>query len=229
MQTPTAIEPGYWAQVRRDSGGDLVTAATYVGAYLFAPWLSDAVLTGLVVGIALQFFVLTPLIGVITPRGAKRILLCVLAHAALFALLAWVASGGGQREPDWLACAFAQAPLLLRNLSRLRRPAHEDGYALLEALGPFLMILPAGVVTMVLAAVLPDLGFAQRGLAFDHLAPLPGKDLKFALLAGFVYFGGMALARVAWERLGGQMHRRDTLDPATIRRWRDEWNRSRQR
>ena len=30
---------GYWAQVRRDSGGDLVTAATYAGAYLFAPSL----------------------------------------------------------------------------------------------------------------------------------------------------------------------------------------------
>ena len=220
---------GYWAQVRRDSGGDLVTAATYAGAYLFAPWLSDAVLTGLVVGIALQFFVLTPLIGVITPRGPRRIALCVLAHAALFALLAWIASGGGQREPDWLACAFAQSPLLLRNLSRLRRPAHEDGYALLEALGPFLMIMPAGVVTMMLAAVLPDLGFAQRGLVFDYLAPLPGKDLKFALLAGFVYFAGMALARVAWERLGGRMHRRDALDPATIRRWRDEWEKLRRR
>lgn len=229
MPETAASEIGYWAQVRRDSGGDLITAATYAGAYLFAPWLSDAVLTGLVVGIALQFFVLTPLIGVITPLGPKRIALCVIAHSALFALLAWIASGGGQREPDWLACAFAQSPLLLRNLSRLRRPAHEDGYALLEALGPFLMIMPAGVVTIVLAAVLPDLGFAQRGLAFDYLAPLPGKDLKFALLAGLVYFAGMALARVAWERLGGRMHRRDALDPATVRRWRDEWEKSRRR
>ncbi len=220
---------GYWAQVRRDASGDLVTAATYFGAYLFAPWLSDALLTGLVVGIALQFFVLTPLIGVITPRGAKRIVLAVVAHALLFALLAWIASGNGQREPDWLACAFAQFPLVLRNLSRLRRPAHEDGYALLEALGPFLMLMPVGVVTIVLAAILPDLGLAARTLVFDYLAPLPGKDLKFALLAGTVYFGGMGLARVAWERLGGGLHRRQDLDRATIERWRDEWNRSRRR
>ena len=57
---------GYWAQVRRDASGDLVTAAVYFGAYLAAPWLSDEVLVGLVVGVALQFFLLTPLLGVIT-------------------------------------------------------------------------------------------------------------------------------------------------------------------
>ena len=220
---------GYWAQVRRDAGGDLVTAATYAGAWLFAPWLSDAVLTGLVVGIALQFFVFTPLLGAITPRGFKRIALAVLGHGVLFALLAWIASGGGQRDPDWLACACAQSPLVLRNLQRLRRPAHEDGHALLEALGPFLMLMPVGILTMILASLLPDLGLAGRSLVFDYLAPLPGKDLKFALVAGVVFFGGMGLARVAWERLGGGPHRRQDLDRRTIERWRAEWIRSRRR
>lgn len=220
---------GYWAQVRRDAGGDLVTAAVYFGAYLAAPWLSDEVLIGLVVGVALQFFLLTPLLGVITPRGFKRIFLAVLGHGVLFALLAWVASGGGQREPDWLACAFAQLPLVLRNLQRLRRPAHEDGYALLEALGPFLMLMPVVIATIVFSALLPDLGLADRTLRFDYLAPLPGKDLKFALIAGVVYFAGMGMARVAWERLGGGPHRRQDLDRATIQRWREEWNRSRRR
>ena len=229
MPDANAETLGYWAQVRRDASGDLVTAGVYFGAYLAAPWLSDEVLVGLVVGVALQFFLLTPLLGVITPRGFKRIFLALLGHGVLFALLAWVSSGGGQRAPDWLGCGFAQLPLVLRNLQRLRRPAHEDGYALLEALGPFLMLMPVSIVTIVVSALLPDLGLANRTLVFDYLAPLPGKDLKFALIAGVVYFGGMGLARVAWERLGGGPYRRQDLDRKTIERWREEWNRSRGR
>jgi hypothetical protein len=220
---------GYWAQVRRDAAGDLVSAAVYFAAYLAAPWWSDAALTGLVVGVALQFFVLTPLLGAVTPRGPRRIALVVVAHGALFALLAWIASRGGQRAPDWVACALAQAPLVLRNLARLRRPEHQDGPWILEAIGPFLLLMPVIPVTVLLVAILPDLGLATRELRFDLLAPLPPHDLKFALLAGMVYFAGTGLARVAWERLGGEGMRRADVGPDTIRRWREEYRRSRGR
>ena len=224
IQTPPR---GFGARVLHEAGGELATAATYLLAWLFSAWLSDAVLLALVVAVVLQFWIVTPLIGVITPRGARGIFWCVLAHGALFFLLWLIASAGGRDDPDWWAVALAQAPLLLRNLSRLWRPAHLPTIAWLEALGPVFLVLPVGLVTMALAAVLPDLGLAGRVMEFEQVAPVTSKELKFALMGGFAYFSMYAVARTAWQDLGGDEHRRADLDPATIRRWRDDYLRSR--
>ena len=213
----------------RDAGGELVVAITYVGAWLFAPWLSDRVLLALVVAVALQFFVVTMVVGAITPRGARGIFWSVVGHAAILALLLWVASAGGKQPPDVLAVAMAQAPLLLRTLGRLARPPGQPAIMWLEMLGPFFLLMPVLIVTVVLVAVLPDLGLATRTLRFEHLAPLEPDQLKTALLGGAVYFALYAVARTAWESLGGDEHRRAGVDASTIARWRAEYERSRRR
>src|SRR5687768_6172458 len=122
-----------------DAGGELVVAAAYVGAYLFAPWLPDSLLLALVVAVAMQFFVVTVLVGAITPRGARAIVWCVVGHLAILALLLWVASAGGKQPPDLLAVGMAQLPLVLRNLGRLANPGVRASF-LLEAIGPFFLM-----------------------------------------------------------------------------------------
>jgi len=224
-----ADDIGYGRQVLRDAGGELVTASVYLLAWLFSPWVSDEMLVALVAAVALQFFVLTPLLGVVTPRGFGGISLFLLGHGLLFALMAWIASEGGLHAPDWWAVALIQAPLVLRNLSRLSRPPDAPVHAVLEALGPFLLVIPMAVAAIVLSAVLPDLGLAGREIRFQKQPPLTAHELKFGLMAGFAYFAGYALARTALERLGGEMHRRGGLSPETIRRWREDYRRSRRR
>lgn len=218
-------ESGFWTQLPREHGGDLAVAAVCLLAWTFGAWLPDRLLLALVVAVGLQFFVVTMILGAITPRGAGPIAACVAGHAALFGLLAWISAGGGKGAPDWLAVAIVQAPLVLQNLQRLAQP-RGPGF-LLEAIGPFLLCIPVLIVAVVLDAVLPDPGLAAREPGFDHLAPLPGKDVAFALLAGAVYFVVGAIARTLWSRLGGEAQRRADLDPATIRRWKQDFARSR--
>ena len=218
---------GVWRQVWRDAGGELAVAVAYLLAWLFCAWLPDAVVLGLMVGTALQFFVVTMVLGAITPRGFAGIAACVIGHGLLFALMAWIASADGRQAPDWLAVGLAQAPLLLRTLARRARPAYEPRFMLLEAIGPFFLLMPVLLLTAALLAVLPDTGLAPRTLTFRHFAPLDGEDIGFGLLGGAVYFALYGIARTAMERLGGDMHRRADLDLATIRKWREDYLRSR--
>lgn len=215
--------PRFRDRLLRDGAGDLVVAVTYVGAYLFAPWLSDSVLLALVVAVALQFFVVTMVVCAITPRGVRGVFWSVTGHLSILALLLWVASAGGQQRPDLLAVGMAQQPLVLRSLGRLARPPGREALWWLEAIGPFLLLMPVLAVTAALAAILPDLGLAARTLRFEHLAPLEPDQLKMALLGGAVYFSVYAVARTAWESLGGDEHRRADLDAATIARWRADY------
>lgn len=217
--------PRFRDRLLRDAGGEFVVAAAYVGAYLFAPWLSDAALLALVVAVALQFFVVTMIVGAITPRGAAGIAWCVAGHAAILALLLWVASAGGRQSPDLVAVGMAQLPLVLRSVGRRSRRPGPGAFWLLEAIGPFFLLMLVLPVTIALAAVLPDLGLATRTLRFEHLAPLEPDQLKIALLGGAVYFSLYAVARTFWESLGGDGHRRADLDAATIARWRAEYER----
>lgn len=212
-----------------DAGGEFAVAAVYVGAWLFAPWLSDGALLALVVAVALQFFFVTMILGAITPRGARGIFWAAAGHGVLLALLWWVASGGARQPADWLAIATAQAPLLLRTLARRARPDGAPAVMWLEMLGPFFLLMPVVIVAVVLDAVTPLLGLAGRTLQFRHLAPLAPDQLKFILIAGAVYFAGYGVARTAWESLGGEEHRRADLDASTIARWRAEYLRSRRR
>ena len=208
----------------RGQGGDVAVAALYGLAWLFGAWLPDRILLPLVIAVGLQFFVVTMALGAITPRGAGPIAACVAGHAALFALLAWISSAGGKSSPDWLAIAIVQAPLVVQNLQRLRRRG--PGW-LIEALGPFVLAMPVLVVAAALHALLPDPGLAARAIRFEHLAPLPGKDVSFALLAGAVYFLLGAIART-WLGVVEE-HRRADLDAATIQRWREDYEKSRRR
>jgi hypothetical protein len=219
-----ARDEAFGRRLLRDQGGDLAVAAAYLLAWGFGAWLPDRILLPLVIAVGLQFFVVTMALGAITPRGAGPIAACVVGHAALFALLAWISSAGGKSSPDWLAVAIVQAPLVVQNLQRLRRPG--PGW-LLEAIGPFLLAMPVLVVAIALQALLPDPGLAAREIRFEHLAPLPGKDVAFALLAGATYFFLGAVART-WLGVVEE-HRRADLDPATIERWREEYERSRKR
>ena len=213
----------------RDAGGEFVVGAVYVAAYLFAPWLPDRLLLALIVAVALQFFLVTMVVGAITPRGVRGIVWSLVGHAAILALMLWVASGGGKQRPDLLAVAMAQAPLVLRSLGRLARPPGETAVMWLEMLGPIFLLMPVMLVTSILAAILPDLGLATRYLRFEHLDALEPEHIKYALIAGAVYFPLYGVARTAWESLGGDTHRRASLDPAQIRRWRQDYLRSRQR
>ena len=212
----------------RDAGGEFIVAACYVAAYLFAPWLSERMLVMLIVAVALQFFLVTMVVSAITPRGARGIFWSVFGHALILLLLLWVSSGGGQERPDVVGVAMAQAPLVLRSLGRLSRPPGETASMWLEMLGPFFLLFPVLLVTVVLAAVLPDLGLAERTLRFRHLAPLEPDQVKTALIAGAVYFSFYGLGRTLMEALGGQMHSRADLDPATLRRWRREWRKQKE-
>jgi hypothetical protein len=225
MDDPRAT--GFWSQLLREHAGDLAVAAIYLLAWTFGAWLPDRTLLALVIAVGLQFFVVTMLVGAITPRGRGPIAACIAGHALLFAFFAWFSSGGGKGTPDWLAVAIVQAPLVVQNLQRLAQ-ARSAGF-LLEAVGPFLLCIPVLIVAAALDAILPDTALVARELRFEHLAPLPGKDIAFALLAGAVYFAVGAIARTLWSRLGGDEHRRADVDPATIRRWRDEYERSRKR
>ena len=216
-------------QLLRDNLGELLVAAQYLLAWAVAAWLSDELLLALVVGVGLQFFVVTMLLGAVVPRGAAGITVCFVGHALLFAFLAWVASAGGRQAPDLWAVALAQAPLVIRNLERLRRPARQGWFLFFEAIGPFLLLFPVIVAASLATAVLPDLGLAAREIRFTHLAPLPGKDIGFALVAGALYFAFYAVARTGLDRLGGNEHTRADLDPATIRKWRDEYLKSRRK
>jgi hypothetical protein len=224
---PTMPEPTRPPRLRdrllRDHGGELATAGAFALAWMFGAWLPDRVLLALVVAVALQFSVVTMALGAITPRTPGTIAIVVLGHAALFAGLAWIASAGGRQPPDLLACAIAQAPLVVRSIERGVRNDVGTGF-LLEALGPFLLLIPVLLAAAMLAAILPDTGLHARELRFAHLAPLPGKDIAFALLAGAVYFVFAALGRV-W--FGEGEHRRAALDPAEIARWREDYQRSR--
>jgi hypothetical protein len=219
-----ARDERFGMRLLRGQGGDLAVAALYLLAWLFGAWLPDRILLPLVIAVGLQFFFVTMVLGAITPRGAGSIAACVVGHAALFALLAWISSAGGKQAPDWFAVAIVQAPLVVQNLQRLLRPG--PGW-LLEALGPFVLAMPMIVVAAVLHALLPDPGLAAREIRFEFFAPLPGKDVAFALLAGATYF---ALGAVARTWLGVvEEHRRAELDPATIRRWREDYEKSRRR
>lgn len=218
---------GFGRQVLRDAGGELAVAATYLLAWLFCAWLPDAVLLGLMVGIGLQYFVVTVVLAAITPRGVVAIAVCVLGHAALFAFMVWVASAGGKQPPDLLAVSLAQAPLLLRTISRLWLPANTPRFMFMEAVGAWLLLMPVIIVTAVLIAVLPDSGLAPRELTFRHYPPLTAHDLGFGLLGGAVYFTLYALGRTWMQRLGGEEYIRADLSQATIRRWREDYLRSR--
>jgi hypothetical protein len=213
-------------QLLRDNLGEFAVAGGYLCAWALAAWLPDRLLLALVVGIGLQFFVVTMLLGAVVPRGGVGIAVCVLGHALLFAFLAWVASAGGRQAPDLVAVAVAQLPLLVRNLERLWRPRREGWFLLFEAIGPFFLMFPVILVATALAALLPDPGLAAREIRFTHLAPLPGRDIGFALLAGALYFAFYALARTGLDRLGGGEHERATLTPATIKRWREDYEKS---
>jgi hypothetical protein len=215
-------DPGFPARLLRDQGGELAVAAMYALAWMFGAFLPDRVLLPLVIGVGLQFFFVTMVLGAITPRGAGPIAACVLGHAALFTFLAWIASAGGKQSPDWLAVAIVQAPLVVHNVQRL---FHRGAGWLIEALGPFVLAMPVLVVAAILHAVLPDPGLATRTIRFEHLAPLPGKDIAFALLAGATYFALGAIART-WLGVVEE-HRRAELDPATIERWRKDYEKSR--
>ncbi|HLS83540.1 MAG TPA: hypothetical protein VK016_02650 [Arenimonas sp.] len=188
-------------QVLRDAGGELAVAASYLLAWLFAPWLPDGVLLAMVVAAMLQVFFPAALLGAVTPRGARGIFWCLFGHLALFTLIVFVASAGGQTRPDWWAVGLVQGPLLLRNLMRLTRPPHEKPVYWLEALGPLLLMMPAVLGGVVLDAVLPDLGLAGREIRFEHYAPLEAEHLKAALMIGFSYFSVYAVARTGWEQL----------------------------
>lgn len=218
----------FWRRVLREGGSEFVVAATYLLAWLFSAWLSDEALLSLVVAVALQFWVFTAMMTLITPRGVRGITWCLVLHAALFMLLVWVASEGGKDEPSWWAVLTAQAPLIMRNLSRLARPPDRQARWTFELMGPFLIILPVGIVTAVLVAVLPDLGLSGRVITFDHLDPLTSHELKWGLLCGVVYFSVYAIARTLWEH-GGEAFRRADVNPAMVRRWRDQYLRSRRR
>ncbi|KAA2284007.1 hypothetical protein [Arenimonas fontis] len=191
-------------QVLHTAGGELAVAASYLLAWLFAPWLPDGVLLALVVAVLLQLWFPAALLGAVTPRGFRGVFWCVFGHLAVFALMAYVASAGGRVMPDWWSLALAQGPLLLRNLLRLSRPAHEKPVYWLEALGPLLLIIPAVLGGIVLDLLLPDLGLAGREIRFEHYAPLETGHLKFALMAGCSYFATYAVARTAWERWLGR-------------------------
>lgn len=193
-------QTGFRQQVLHEAGGELAVAASYLLAWLFAPWLPDGVLLAMVVAVLLQLWFPAALLGAVTPRGARGIFWCVFGHLAIFALAVYVASAGGQVMPDWWALGLAQGPLLLRNLLRLRRPTHEKPVYWLEALGPLLLILPAVFGGVILDALLPDLGLAGREIRFEHYDPLETEHLKVALLAGFSYFVLYAVSRTAWER-----------------------------
>ena len=226
MTARAATRPdSFRARLLHDAGGEFVVGAVYVAAYLFAPWLSDRMLVTLIVAVALQFFLVTMLVSAITPRGARGIFWSVVGHGLILLLLLWVASGGGLARPDYLGVAMAQAPLVLRSLGRLSRPPGEPAVMWLEMLGPFFLMMPVLLVTVVLAETLPDLGLAERTLRFEHLDPLEPDQVKTALIAGAVYFSFYGLARTLWEMLGGEMHRRADLDPATIRRWHRTYRR----
>lgn len=223
-----AAKTGFGWRVLREAGGELAVAASYLLAYLFSAWLSDETLLSLVVAVALQFWVFTALIGLVTPRGVRGITWCLVLHAALFVLLAWIASQGGRQAPSWWAVGLAQAPLVLRNLMRLARPPDVHSRWILEAVGPFFMLMPVGLATGLLVAVLPDLGLAGREITFTHMAPLTTHELKWGLLGGVVYFGAYAVARTFWEH-GADAFRREEVTPEMVRRWREEYTRSRRR
>src|SRR5690606_39780164 len=87
-------------QVLRDAGGELAVAASYLLAWLFAPWLPDGVLLAMVVAAMLQVFFPAALLGAVTPRGARGIFWCLFGHLALFTLIVFVASAGGQRSEE---------------------------------------------------------------------------------------------------------------------------------
>ena len=230
MTARAATRPdSFRARLLHDAGGEFVVGAVYVAASLFAPWLSDRLLLALVVAVALQFFLVTMVVGAITPRGARGIFWSVVGHASILALMLWVASGGGRQRPDLVAVAMAQAPLVLRSLGRLARPPGDAAVMWLEMLGPIFLLIPVMLVTTLLAAILPDIGLAARVIRFEHLDSLEPEHIKYALVAGAVYFPMYGVARTAWESLGGDVHRRATLDPAEIRRWREAYARSRRR
>lgn len=147
----------------------------------------------------------------------------------MFFLITWIASSGARHAPDGWAVLMVQAPLLVRNLERLRRPAHEPVFLWHEAIGPWFLMIPVGLAAGLLAAVLPDLGLAGRLIEFQVQAPLATRELKFGLMAGVAYFSIYAIARTAWVRLGGELQRRQDVTPAMVRRWRDQWLRSRRR
>jgi hypothetical protein len=151
----------------------------------------------------------------------------VLGHAALFALLVWVASAGGKQPPDLLAIGLAQAPLVIRTISRLWLPQSTPRFMFMEAIGAWLLLMPVIIVTAVLIAILPDSGLAPRELTFRHYPPLTAHDLGFGLLGGAVYFTLYAVGRTLMQRLGGDEHARAELSQATIRRWREDYLRSR--
>ena len=218
----------FWRRVLREGGSELIVAATYLLAWLFSAWLSDETLLSMVVAVALQFWVFTALIGLVTPRGVRGITWFLVLHAMLFMLLVWVASEGGQDEPSWWAVLVAQAPIIMRNLSRLARPPDLQSRWMLEMMGPFLIILPVGLVTGLLVAVLPDLGLAGRVITFDHMDPLTSHELKWGLMGGVVYFSVYAMSRTWWEGNSDAFRRAD-VSPAMVWRWRDEYRRSRGR
>jgi hypothetical protein len=220
-------ETGFWQQVFHDAGGELAVAAVYLLAWLFCAWLPDTVLLGLMVGIGLQYFVVTVVLAAITPRGFVAITVCVLGHAALFALMLWAASAGGKQPPDLVAVALAQGPLLIRTISRLWLPKNTPRFMFMEAIGAWLLLMPVIIVTAVLIAILPDSGLAPREPTFRHYPPLTAHDLGFGLLGGAVYFTLYAVGRTLMQRLGGDEHARAELSQATIRRWREDYLRSR--
>lgn len=220
---------GFWPQVWRENGGELVVSASYVLAWLFAPWLSDDALLAMLVAVALQFFMVTPLLGAVTPRGFRAIFWCLFGHAAMLFLIAWIASSGARHDPDWWAVLMVQAPLVVRNLERLRRPPDAPAFLWHEALGPWFLLIPVGLAAGLLAAVLPDLGLAGREITFQVQPPLQTEELKFGLMAGIAYFLIFSIARTGWTRLGGEPQRRKDVTPAMVRRWREEWLRSRRR
>ena len=98
----------------------------------------------------------------------------------------------------------------------------------LEALGPVFLVLPVGLVTGLLVAVLPDLGLVGRVITFDHMDPLTSHELKWGLMGGVVYFSVYAMSRTWWEGNSDAFRRAD-VSPAMVRRWRDEYRRSRGR
>jgi hypothetical protein len=55
MAGDNAVDIGFWRQVWRDAPGDLIVSASYVLAWLFAPWLSDGFLLAMVVAVLRQF------------------------------------------------------------------------------------------------------------------------------------------------------------------------------
>lgn len=209
----------------RQGGGDFVSAALFVLAWLFAGLLSDGWMQALVLAVAMQLLLLPHFVAAIVPRDARSLLLLLLMHLLLFLALMGVLRAHGASDMAPLSVLTAQAPLLLRSLVQLTRPRATDGHWLAEGMGAFVLVPFAVGIAVLAVRWLPDLGLAGRELPLPGFAALNPEALKFALMFGGAFFALMGLGRMAaWQV---RVHRREDIDAATLRAWEEAYRQSR--